>query len=114
MDERAIGLLIPLVIVATVAGAYILAWRRKSSISRRVGSWVLATACGLAGVVAVGVFALPIFLETLRAPEGARWKEIAVGIVIAGICTLLLAAAATLAGIALREKGPHKSLDESL
>lgn len=110
MSEKAQGLLVLIGVVATVGGAYALAWRGKSPAVRRGASCVVAVIFAVAGSWGLWAYAIPILLEGFRDPTVPRWVAVIVGLVIAAICALPWSIAVRFAKAALRKESSSPAI----
>lgn len=104
MNEKAQGMLILIVVVGTVGGAYALAWRGKSPAVRRGASWVVAVVFAVAGLWGLWAYSIPLLLEGLHDPTVPHWVAVTGALVIAAICVLPWSIALRFAKAALRKE----------
>jgi cytochrome bd-type quinol oxidase subunit 2 len=59
MPEKELAWLILMTLVCALIGAYLLAWRGKNALPRRIGAWIVALVSALAGAVVLVGYAIP-------------------------------------------------------
>jgi hypothetical protein len=103
MNEKVQAWLILIALVCVVAGAYLVAWRGRTSAYRRGASWIVALVSGLAGLVTTsGVIE---GLEDFHNPEVSIWTVLIGTLIMLALTIGAWVMAIRFAIIALR-KGP--------
>jgi cytochrome bd-type quinol oxidase subunit 2 len=87
MQGKALAWLILIALVGAVIGAYLLAWRGRNALARRIGAWIVALLSALAGGVVLVGYAIPTlddFHNSTVSFRGAFLENLIVWAICAG------------------------------
>jgi hypothetical protein len=102
MGQKAVAWVILTVLLASVTGAYLLAWRARSSPLRRVASCIIAMLSSLAGLFGTVGYAIPA-MQDVHTPGVPLTDAILVNLFLWTICVSAWVMAIRFALLALRK-----------